>query len=165
MSTALLTDRYELTMIDAALRDGTAARPCVFELFARRLPGARRFGVVAGTGRLLQELREFRFGDDELRYLRDHAVVSAETLAFLEGQLFGPKSEKMTAIDATQATLDLGDLSDIPAAANDDVAPVTEGTTPARRSPSRKPGIDPPRMGSLPLRCRGPTSRMLPPPS
>ena len=40
MSTALLTDRYELTMIDAALRDGTAARRCVFELFARRLPGA-----------------------------------------------------------------------------------------------------------------------------
>ena len=87
-STALLTDRYELTMIDAALRDGTASRPCVFELFGRRLPGARRFGVVAGTGRLLQALREFRFGDDELRYLRDGAVVSAETLAFLEGYRF-----------------------------------------------------------------------------
>ncbi|MGZ2475183.1 transposase [Sinorhizobium medicae] len=61
-------------------------------------------------------------------------------VAFLEGQLFGPKSEKMTAIDPTQATLDLGDLSDIPAAANDDVAPVTEGTTPARRSPARNIG-------------------------
>ena len=84
MSTALLTDRYELTMIDAALRDGTAGRPCVFELFARRLPGGRRFGVVAGTGRLLQELRDFRFGDDELRFLRDHAVVSPETVAYLE---------------------------------------------------------------------------------
>lgn len=88
MSTALLTDRYELTMIDAALRDGTAGRPCVFELFARRLPGGRRFGVVAGTGRLLQELRDFRFGDDELRYLRDHAVVSPETVAYLENYRF-----------------------------------------------------------------------------
>ena len=88
MSTALLTDRYELTMIDAALRDGTAGRPCVFELFARRLPGGRRFGVVAGTGRLLQELRDFRFGDDELRYLRDHAVVSPETVAYLENYSF-----------------------------------------------------------------------------
>lgn len=87
-STALLTDRYELTMLDAALRDGTAARPCVFELFGRRLPGARRFGVVAGTGRLLRELRDFRFGDDELRYLRDERVVSADTLAFLEGYRF-----------------------------------------------------------------------------
>ena len=88
MSTALLTDRYELTMIDAALRDGTASRPCVFELFGRRLPGARRFGVVAGTGRFLQALREFRFGDDELRFLRDHGVVSAETIAFLEDYRF-----------------------------------------------------------------------------
>lgn len=87
-SSALLTDRYELTMIDAALRDGTASRPCVFELFGRRLPGARRFGVVAGTGRLLQQLREFRFDDDELRFLRDNGVVSAETLAFLEGYRF-----------------------------------------------------------------------------
>lgn len=87
-SSALLTDRYELTMIDAALRDGTASRRCVFELFGRRLPGARRFGVVAGTGRLLQELRAFRFGDDELRYLRDNRVVGDETLRFLEGYRF-----------------------------------------------------------------------------
>lgn len=87
-SSALLTDRYELTMIDAALRDGTASRPCVFELFGRRLPGARRFGVVAGTGRLLQQLRAFRFGDDELRYLRDHRVVGTQTLRFLEDYRF-----------------------------------------------------------------------------
>lgn len=87
-STALFTDRYELTMIDAALRDGTAQRRCVFELFGRRLPGARRFGVVAGTGRLLEMLRDFRFSEDELRYLRDHRVVDAETLAFLEGYRF-----------------------------------------------------------------------------
>ncbi len=88
MSTALLTDRYELTMIDAALRDGTASRRCVFELFGRRLPGARRFGVVAGTGRLLQQLRDFRFGDDELRYLSDNRVVSRDTLDFLAGYRF-----------------------------------------------------------------------------
>jgi len=87
-SSALQTDRYELTMIDAALRDGTASRPCVFELFGRRLPGARRFGVVAGTGRLLQQLRAFRFGDDELRYLRDQRVVGTQTLRFLEDYRF-----------------------------------------------------------------------------
>lgn len=61
-------------------------------------------------------------------------------VAFLEQQLFGAKSEKMTTIDPTQATLDLGDLSDIPEAANDDVAPVTEGTPQVRRSPSRNIG-------------------------
>src|SRR5690349_2016797 len=87
-STALHTDRYELTMLDAALRDGTAERRCVFELFGRRLPGARRFGVVAGTGRLLSLIRDFRFGDEELRFLRDEKVVDASTLAFLEGYRF-----------------------------------------------------------------------------
>lgn len=87
-STALLTDRYELTMLAAALRDGTAARPSVFELFARRLSGGRRFGVVAGTGRLLSLLRDFRFGEDELRYLRDNGVVDAETLEYLENYRF-----------------------------------------------------------------------------
>ncbi len=63
-STALLTDRYELTMIEAALRSGAADRRCVFEVFARRLPDGRRYGVVGGTGRLLEAIAAFRFGDD-----------------------------------------------------------------------------------------------------
>ena len=75
-------------MLDAALRDGTAQRRCVFELFGRRLSGGRRFGVVAGTGRLLSLIRDFRFGDDELRFLRDERVVDAATLDFLEGYRF-----------------------------------------------------------------------------
>lgn len=87
-STALLTDRYELTMLGAALRDGTAARASVFELFSRRLSGGRRFGVVAGTGRLLSLLRDFRFGEDELRFLRDGGIVDAETVTYLENYRF-----------------------------------------------------------------------------
>jgi nicotinate phosphoribosyltransferase len=88
MSTALLTDRYELTMLDAALRDGRALRRSVFELFARRLPTGRRYGVVAGTGRLLDLIEPFRFGTDELSWLKSHQVVSDETLDWLEGFRF-----------------------------------------------------------------------------
>lgn len=89
LSPALLTDRYELTMLDAALRDGTAARRCIFEVFARRLPDGRRFGVVAGTGRLLTLLREFRFDDDALRFLRDERVVDPATIDVLADYRFG----------------------------------------------------------------------------
>lgn len=87
-STALLTDRYELTMLAASLRDGTASRPSVFELFSRRLSGGRRFGVVAGTGRLLSLVRDFRFGDDELRFLRDNRIVDAPAVKYLEEYRF-----------------------------------------------------------------------------
>lgn len=88
MSTALLTDRYELTMIDAALRDDRALRPSVFELFARRLPTGRRYGVVAGTGRLLSLIEDFRFGSDELLFLRREKVVSDATVDWLEAYRF-----------------------------------------------------------------------------
>lgn len=88
MTSALLTDRYELTMVDAALREGRADRPCVFELFSRRLPAGRRFGVVAGAGRLLEALADFRFGDAELSWLRTNSVVSSATLDWLESYSF-----------------------------------------------------------------------------
>ncbi|HEY6934010.1 MAG TPA: nicotinate phosphoribosyltransferase [Marmoricola sp.] len=83
MSTALLTDHYELTMLQAALSSDNAGRRSVFELFARRLPGGRRYGVVAGTGRILDALEEFRFGAAELDFLRGHEVVDEQTLEWL----------------------------------------------------------------------------------
>ncbi|WP_444662385.1 nicotinate phosphoribosyltransferase [Cellulomonas sp. CW35] len=87
-TSALLTDRYELTMLQAALRDGTAQRRCVFEVFTRRLPPGRRYGVVAGTGRVLEELDRFRFGTAELDWLADERVVDDATLEFLAGYRF-----------------------------------------------------------------------------
>src|SRR5919206_5282951 len=83
VSTALLTDQYELTMLESALRDGTAERQCVFEAFARRLPEGRRYGVVAGTGRLLDEIAAFRFTDEELAFLSERRIVSDRTCAWL----------------------------------------------------------------------------------
>jgi nicotinate phosphoribosyltransferase len=107
--TALHTDHYELTMLSAALRDGTAGRRCVFEVFARRLPAGRRYGVVAGTGRIVELLRDFRFDPDEVAFLRDAGVVDDMTAEWLrtyrfsgdidgyaEGELFFPTSPILT---------------------------------------------------------------------
>ena len=73
--TALLTDRYELTMLEAALRSGAASRRAVFEVFARHLPHGRRYGVVAGTGRLLDAVERFRFGPADLEFLGRAGIV------------------------------------------------------------------------------------------
>src|SRR5262249_34434588 len=87
--TALLTDHYELTMVRAALRSGTAASGrAVFELFAGSLPSGRRYGVVAGTGRLLDALEQFRFGDRELEFLERAQITDAPTLEFLRNYRF-----------------------------------------------------------------------------
>ncbi|MBG6240073.1 nicotinate phosphoribosyltransferase [Mycetocola sp. CAN_C7] len=87
-STALHTDRYELTMVDAAIQHGTADTECMFEVFARRLPGARRYGIVAGTGRLLDLIRDFRFENTELDWLRDNDIVTTRTLDWLADYRF-----------------------------------------------------------------------------
>ena len=105
----MLTDQYELTMISAALRDGTAQRPCVFEVFARRLPPGRRYGVVAGIGRLMELMRDFRFDAEEIDFLARHQIVDASTAQWLEqfqfkgsfdgypeGELFFPNSPILT---------------------------------------------------------------------
>jgi hypothetical protein len=78
-STALLTDHYELTMLRAALESGAASLPSVFEVFARSLPEGRRYGVVGGTGRFLDALEQFRFGEPEIAALREHGIVDDAT--------------------------------------------------------------------------------------
>ena len=87
-STALLTDHYELTMVQAALHSGAAHRRSVFELFGRRLPDGRRYGVVAGTGRFLRALADFRFGPEEIDDLAAGKVVDDATLDFLRDYRF-----------------------------------------------------------------------------
>ncbi|WEV58750.1 nicotinate phosphoribosyltransferase [Bifidobacterium sp. ESL0728] len=87
-SPALMTDMYEYTMLDAALKDGTANRKCVFEVFTRRLPLERRYGVLAGTGRILDALERFHLNDDDLKFLSDRKIVSPETIKWLENFKF-----------------------------------------------------------------------------
>jgi nicotinate phosphoribosyltransferase len=106
MSTALLTDRYELTMLQAALADGLADRRAVFEVFARRLPAGRRFGIVAGQGRLAGLLADLVHGPDEIaalgfldpparRWLEGRRL-GLEVSAYPEGETYGPGSPVLT---------------------------------------------------------------------
>ena len=113
--TSLLTDRYELTMVDVALANGTADRRAVFEIFARSLPAGRSYGVVAGTARALDAIASFRFTDEQLTWLSANRIVTDRALGyladyrfrgdawgFLEGEVFLPGSPVFT-IEATFA--------------------------------------------------------------
>lgn len=103
LSPALLTDKYELTMLAAALRDGYAQRRTTFEVFARRLPDGRRYGVLAGTGRFLAALGDFVFDDAALTtvadfcdpatldYLREYRF-RGDIDGYAEGELYFPGS-------------------------------------------------------------------------
>ncbi|CAN5899374.1 nicotinate phosphoribosyltransferase [soil metagenome] len=88
-SSALLTDHYELTGLDAALASGVAHHRAVFEVFARQLPEGRRYGVVAGMARAVDAVTRFRFGDEELAFLRERAFLRPETLDWLADYRFG----------------------------------------------------------------------------
>ncbi len=111
-STALATDRYELTMVQAALGSGVAFRRARFEVFTRRLPAGRRYGVVAGIARVLDAVERFRFSAADVEAL-DHLhgpmglTVAMRTwlleyrfrgdiTGYPEGELFGPLSPILT---------------------------------------------------------------------
>ena len=83
-----MTDLYEVTMLDAALRSGVASRRATFEVFARRLPAGRGYGVVAGPGRLAEQLTDFHFSDDQIQYLHGLGRFTDDLLGYLESFQF-----------------------------------------------------------------------------
>jgi nicotinate phosphoribosyltransferase len=111
-TSALQTDRYELTMLSAARRSGLIDRRAVFEVFARKLPDGRRYGVFGGLGRLLDEIDAFRFGAEELAYLASIGFddptlewlgryrFTGDVVAYREGELYFPHSPVLT-VEAT----------------------------------------------------------------
>lgn len=102
-------------MLQAARHSGVADRQSVFEVFARSLPAGRRYGVFAGTGRLLERIADFKFHDEDLEFLSNNGVVDGETLNWLanykfngnisgyrEGEIYFPYSPVLT-VEATFA--------------------------------------------------------------
>lgn len=110
-TTAFLTDKYEVTMLQAMLRAGRADHRAVFDLFARRLPKGRRYGVVGGVGRVVEAVKNFRFTDEQIAYLEADPIIDEATVNYLrnykfrgiivgqpEGSLYFPNTPILTVI-------------------------------------------------------------------
>ena len=87
-STAFLVDKYELTMLQSALEDGLANKRAVFELFGRRLPQGRGYGVVGGIGRAIEAVKNFRFTDEQVEYLKKDGILNDETIEYVKNYKF-----------------------------------------------------------------------------
>jgi nicotinate phosphoribosyltransferase len=90
-STAFLTDKYELTMLQAALQSGTAYQRATFDLFARKLPEGRRYGVVGGINRAIEAVKNFTFTDEQLAFLENDPVILPTTVEYLRNYMFTGK--------------------------------------------------------------------------
>jgi nicotinate phosphoribosyltransferase len=102
-------------MVEAALRSGVAHRQAVFEVFTRRLPPGRRYGVVAGATRVIDAIERFHFTEGDIAGLTHLAPnplpMSAEfadwlrgyrftgdVIGYAEGELFAPHSPILTVV-------------------------------------------------------------------
>ncbi len=81
-SSPLLTDLYQLNMIEAYLAH-SETKTAVFELFVRKLPARRGFLMAAGLEQALEFLEELRFSSDEIDWLKGTSRFSARTLDYL----------------------------------------------------------------------------------
>jgi nicotinate phosphoribosyltransferase len=91
---SLLIDQYELAMSASYLRQGKN-QPAIFELFVRRLPPNREWLLAAGLGPTLELIRELRFGDRELDYLRSLELFADDFIDYLAAFRFSGDLEAM----------------------------------------------------------------------
>ena len=109
ISTAFMTDKYELTQLQAMLQSGKAHQKATFELFARSLPEGRRYGVVGGVSRAIEAVKNFKLTEEQLEYLSNDPVIKNQTIEYLreysftgkiigyqEGELYFPYSPILT---------------------------------------------------------------------
>jgi len=94
MSGALLTDLYQLAMIQAYL-DSDQTDTAVFEFFVRKLPPQRNFLMAAGLEQALDFLENLRFSTEELDWLGKTGRFNARLIDYLADFRFGGEVHAM----------------------------------------------------------------------
>ncbi|WP_442593715.1 nicotinate phosphoribosyltransferase [Neobacillus sp. D3-1R] len=91
----LHTDAYQINMVETYWHDGVHKRKAVFELFFRKLPFGNGYGIFAGLERIIHYIKNFRFTESDINYLRDEFGYEEEFLNFLKEIKFTGKIRSM----------------------------------------------------------------------
>ncbi|MFD0942697.1 nicotinate phosphoribosyltransferase [Savagea faecisuis] len=83
-SLAVHTDLYQINMVESYWADGMHERKSIFEVYFRSMPFGNGYAVFAGLERVLDYLKEFRFTDSDLRYLKEQVGYEEDFLNYLK---------------------------------------------------------------------------------
>lgn len=84
----MLTDFYELTMANGYLQSGMKDRIAYFDMFFRRVPDDGGFAIMAGLEQFIQYIKQLRFNEEDIGYLRSKNQFSEEFLDYLRNFRF-----------------------------------------------------------------------------
>ena len=87
-SKALHTDLYQINMAESYWADGIHEKKAVFELFFRNLPFGNGYAIFAGLERILDYLRDFKFSESDLAYLKEELNYKEDFLGYLRDLRF-----------------------------------------------------------------------------
>lgn len=87
-SLALHTDLYQINMAESYWADGIHNRKAVFELYFRKLPFGNGYAIFAGLERMLEYLRDFRFSQSDIEYLRKEVGYKEDFIDYLKNIRF-----------------------------------------------------------------------------
>ena len=84
----LLTDFYELTMGNGYLENGIGDNICCFDLYFRKVPDNGGFAVMCGLEQAIDYIKNLRFSEDDIEFLREKKIFSEKFLGYLKNFKF-----------------------------------------------------------------------------
>ena len=81
---SLLTDLYEMTMMQGYLETNMHEKEVVFDLFYRTNPSGNGYAIVAGLAQVIEYIQNLHFSEDDLAYLKSLSIFSEDFLQYLK---------------------------------------------------------------------------------
>lgn len=88
LNLTMLTDFYELTMANGYFETGLAEDIAYFDMFFRKVPDGGGFAIMAGLEQTIDYLKNLKFTEEDIEYLRSKNMFCEEFLDYLRNFKF-----------------------------------------------------------------------------